>query len=426
VISETDLEVVTRIYMSLPQQRTMLDRREIMISLGGMVAIAGCTSSDQQPDTETPTDSNQTSGNDTEPESPDTDEPPTPSINITKISAPETAQQAERFDVTATITADVATTITGEAIAVNGETVAEESVEIDSDGEQTATLSLVVGSQAPTGNGTIRVRAINGSVTQEASTDIEIVRIPPDWKDPFDEAKAKLEQFLDTYAAVGSESDDATILDTTISDGYSGEGNPLLYDADNLAGEALEEVNRGTDAGQRITRLRDEVDFLNELYDLQSETCTIFPLLETELERFRNDRDRTFNVDDKYQTVSKTHQQVSDTLDGTNPVVGSNYEAKLDQIEAELEIVDLMITAIVAVFSARNNFNAEFYGTAFDRAQSARRDFGLAVRDIDDEGAYPPNDAIDTAFRDHAEAWQAEASKIENEAAGRETEDDSQ
>jgi hypothetical protein len=78
------------------------------------------------------------------------------------------------------------------------------------------------------------------------------------------------------------------------------------------------------------------------------------------------------------------------------------------------------------VFSARNYFNEEFYGTAFDRAQSARRDFGIAVRDIENEGTYPPEDTIDSTFRDHAETWQSEASEIENESSGRQTEDDSQ
>jgi len=71
-----------------------------------------------------------------------------------------------------------------------------------------------------------------------------------------------------------------------------------------------------------------------------------------------------------------------------------------------------------------NNFEAELYGTAFDRAQSARRDFERAVDDIDDEATYPPEDSVDETFRDHAAEWENEASEIENGASGRQTETD--
>lgn len=83
-----------------------------------------------------------------------------------------------------------------------------------------------------------------------------------------------------------------------------------------------------------------------------------------------------------------------------------------------------MINALTAIFSARNNFEAELYGTAFDRAQSARRDFERAVDDIDDEATYPPEDSVDETFRDHAAEWENEASEIENGASGRQTETD--
>ena len=401
----------------------MIDRRRILISAGGIVAIAGCTGGEQQPEEGETNNSTQSAGSDSESNTSEPDEPAA-NIEITSVSAPETVEQGELVDVTVTVTGDVIPTVTAEAVDVNGETIAEDSIETEDVGEQTVTLSLGLGAQVPTGNSTIRVRATNGTTTTESSADIEIVRIPPDWQDPFEEAKTNIEQFFSKYAAVGSESDDATILDTSISDGYSNEGSGNLQTAEDLAWEAFSEAEGG--ARQRMDRLRDEVAFLMELRDLQSQTCTIFSLFETELERFRGDQPLSGEVDSQYQTVSDTHQQVSNTLEGLDPVVGADYEAKLDQIEGELEIVDLMINAMSAVFSSRNFFNEEFYGTAFDRAQSARRDFGLAARDIGDEGTYPPNDAIDTPFRDHAEMWQAEASEIENKSSGRQTEDDSQ
>ena len=82
-----------------------------------------------------------------------------------------------------------------------------------------------------------------------------------------------------------------------------------------------------------------------------------------------------------------------------------------------------MINAITAVFSARNNFEQGLYGTAFDRAQSARRDFDLAVRDIENGTNYPPENAVDKEFRDHAQEWKEEASRIEKEASNRETDE---
>jgi hypothetical protein len=275
----------------------------------------------------------------------------------------------------------------------------------------------------PTGNGTIRVQATDGDVTQEASADIEIVRLPPDWEQPFEDAQRNIQRFFDAYAAVGSDNDDATILETTISDGYSNQGSGNLRTAEDEAWEAFSEASGN--ARQRMDRLRDEVAFLKELQTLQSQACEIFSLFETELENFQNGDGLSGAVDTQYQTASSTHQQVADTLEGLDPVVGADYEAKVEQIGSELEIVDLMINAMTAVFSARSAFNEEIYGIAFDRAQSARRDFGLAVRDIENEGTYPPEDALDTTFRDHAETWQSEASEIENEASGRQTEEDS-
>lgn len=406
----------------------MATRRKALFTLGAAISVAGCADTS---DTETPSKTGEanesesrgeTNTNETES---DTDSGGSPAtIEIGNIETANTAEMGSYLDVTTTVNTDTETTVTVEIIDQNGEAVGEASTDINATGEQTVTLSAIPATTSATGNGSVRVQATSGTVSKEASSEVEIVAPPEGWEQPLEDTKTSIEQFLNKYAAIGSESGDSTILDVTISDPYADNNDTGdLFDAEDHASEARSEATGNDDAIQKTRRIRDEIRFLKELDDLQEEASDIWPLLQTELEEFRGDRNISGDLDPQYNTASDIHDTASTSLDEFNPIVGSNYKQKLTQIEAELDIVDRMINAITAVFSARNNFEQGFYGTAFDRAQSARRDFDLAVRDIEDEGNYPPEDSIDQEFRDHAQEWKKEANQIEEEASNRETEE---
>jgi hypothetical protein len=406
----------------------MATRRKALLTLGAAVSVAGCTDTSDTADSSETGESNEselqkeTNNKETESDTNSTNSPAT--IEISSIDAANTAEMGSYLDVTTTVTTDSDTTVTVEITDQSGESVGEDSTEINATGEQTVTLSAIPATTSATGNGSVRVQATSGSVSKEVSTKVEIVAPPEGWEQPLENTKRSIEQFLEKYAAIGSESDDSTILDVTISDPYADNNDTSdLFDAEDHAREARDEATGNDNAIQKTRRIRDEIRFLKELDDLQQASSDIWPLLQTELEEFREGRDISGDIDPQYSTASDTHETVSTSLEELNPIVGSSYEQKLIQIEAELDIVDRMINAITAVFSAQNNLEQEFYGTAFDRAQSARRDFDLAVRDIEDETNYPPEDDIDEEFRDHAQEWKEEASRIEKEASNRETEE---
>lgn len=406
----------------------MATRRKALLTLGAAISVAGCTDTSDTQDSSENESSNETEAqaetNNNETESNTDSSEPSATIEIDSVDVSNTAEMGAYLDVTTTVATDADTTVSVEIIDKNGESVGETSTTINASGEQTVTLSPIPSTASTTGNATVRVRATSGSVSEEASSEIEIVAPPEGWEQPLEDAKRSVQQFLEKYASIGSESADGTITAVTLSDPYS-ENNDTgdLFDAEEHAGEAREEATGNDDAIQKIRRIRDEIRFLKELDDLQEDASDLWPLLQTEIERFREDRSISGDLDPQYSTASDTYETVSTSLEELDPIVGSNYEQKLSQIESELDIVDRVINAITAVFSARNNFDAELYGTAFDRAQSARRDFDLSVREIEDEANYPPEDSIDNEFRDHVQEWKEEASQIEKEASNRETEE---
>jgi len=402
-----------------------MNRRELLAT-GMLLAVAGCTESADEPTDDPSNETDQSEPDDSEePEDTNESTESDTAIEIASIDAPDTVGQTELFDVSVTVSSnepgDVAVTL----VDANDETVDEASTEITGEGEETVTVSLSVGDSVPAEESTIRVIADNGSESAESSTSITITSLEADWEAPFEEAKASINAFLDDLTSAGSEADDRTILDTTISDSYDGlEGSGYISDAEGESRDAYNEAKPDSDTRARMDRLRDEVSLLEGLRVCQRETCAVFEKLEAELEGFRNGDSLSGEVDEQYNIALDEVDNLSTLVEETEPVIGDDYGTKIDQIEGELEIVDRMINALTAIFSARNNFEAELYGTAFDRAQSARRGFERAVDDIDDEATYPPEDSVDETFRDHAAEWENEASEIENGASGRQTETD--
>ena len=389
----------------------MTDRRQFITGIATVstVGIAGCAEPEEEEETEPEEEAEaQDEGDES-----DTEQQQDADIDIQAIEAPDTVELGSTFDVDVTIVANQEGSVIVEAV--------DEEGEITDTGEQSVSLSPTLSFNPTTGEGTIRVRVETDSGGQEDATQFEIITPPEDWEKPLQEARESLGRFFDTFAAVGSESEDRTILDTTITDDYSIEGTGELAEADNQAQEALGEATGEQDIREDIRQLRREISFCQDLTDLQGDICEIWPLLEDDLESIQDESTPSEDIDGKYNDVDEHYEDVSEELDEFEPTIGELYGEKIAQIKGELDIVDRMINAITAIGSARENYDAEFYGTAFDRAQSARRDFGNIARDLDRENHYPPDDAINETFRNHVEEWQAEADKLEREAQDRET-----
>lgn len=315
-------------------------------------------------------------------------------VEINNIDTINTVEQGSQFEVKTTVTADTSTKVLVEIIDKSGEPIGEKSTIINQTGKKTVSLSFIPSSTSATGNGSVRVQAIKGSVNKKSTKTIQIIDPVEDWEESLSEAKSNIEQFLNKYASVDSKSDNQTILDVTISDRYQFNGQGNLYSAEENAREAIEEAETPEETNQ-IRKVIDEVEFLLELSSLQTKHCDIWPLLRTELKNFRNESNRSGDINPKFKEVSKKYNNVSKLLDKSSIVVGSNYEQKLTQINAELDIVDSMITGITLLYSGE--------------ALSARREFDLIIRNIEDKTSYPPKDDVDEEFRDLVQKWEAEA-----------------
>jgi len=240
-----------------------MNRRELLAT-GMLLAVAGCTESADEPTDDPSNETDQSEPDDSEePEDTNESTESDTAIEIASIDAPDTVGQTELFDVSVTVSSnepgDVAVTL----VDANDETVDEASTEITGEGEETVTVSLSVGDSVPAEESTIRVIADNGSESAESSTSITITSLEADWEAPFEEAKASINAFLDDLTSAGSEADDRTILDTTISDSYDGlEGSGIISDAEGESRDAYNEAKPDSDTRARMDRLRDEVSLL--------------------------------------------------------------------------------------------------------------------------------------------------------------------
>jgi hypothetical protein len=245
------------------------------------------------------------------------------------------------------------------------------------------------------------------------------------WERDYNSAKENVQQFLDDFSAVGSDEEGATILVTTLTDDYS--SAPLsgyLAEADTLLGDAGLEAPSGSSERKRIDRLRDETTALSALSTCQDSLWDLYSMLVERLDDYQNGQSYNYELDDAHSDTQSEADEFSNLVEDLNPIVGSQYTEKVDQLNTELDVIDDLISGIIVLFSARDSYDDEIYGIAYDRAQSARRDFESAVEEIEDPESYPPTDQVDEEFLDHAEEWLSEAEDIEQSSLGRQTEDE--
>lgn len=397
----------------MTSQFIMVTRRNALLTIGAVVPVAGCTSTsevNEENETGIGNESKPVSGkssNETDSETETTENPP--EINITEINAPESILKGSDFMVTTTINTDTNATITTEAIDENGETIAGQSTQINQTGEQVISLSHTLGRVAAVGNGTIYVRATAGSVTEQASSEITITA---DWKVAFTNARDNLDQFLSEFAAASS-INDPTILDNTIST-TGGANTGLLFEAEDLAFEALEGVPDSNDSFQnKIQRVRSEIGVVKEMENLQASVSDIYSQLQGSIDPVSYPQ---FD-DDTLDNLDTQQVRFSNSVSDLNPIVGSRYEQKAEQFASELESIDKIFNAVENTSSAQFDLERERYDNAFDSAKSAKSTFETVIENISDPEAYPPTDRVDQSFVTHVEEWKSAANEIQLSAA---------
>jgi len=388
-----------------------MNRRKLLLSAGAATSLvtAGCTDT-SSPSEDTETNENEAPGESENNESDSDVNSSEPTIEITTIQAPETIIKGSDFDVTTTITTDTEATLIVEAMDKNGESVAEQDMQLNETGEQSITLSSSPSRQAALGNGSIRVQVTSGSITEQSTSQVTITA---DWQEAFSDAKENLGQFLSEFAAVSS-IDKPTILDTTISVDYTNGGRELLTDAEDLIFEALDGVPDSNDSFRnKIQRLRSEIGVARDMSSLQGNLSYIFSESQDKL-----DSESTIppDVDRINEAESEQGDFYAKVLD-LNPIVGSRYEDKAEQFESELESVDDVFTGIRELTTARNVLDDESYDAAFNSARSAKSTFETVVGDINSSESYPPTDRVDQTFVDHVEKWESTANEIQLDAA---------
>ena len=394
-----------------------MNRRKLLLSAGAATSLvtAGCTDT-SSPSEDTETNENEAPGESENNESDSDVNSSEPTIEITTIQAPETIIKGSDFDVTTTITTDTEATLIVEAMDKNGESVAEQDMQLNETGEQSITLSSSPSRQAALGNGSIRVQVTSGSITEQSTSQVTITA---DWQEAFSDAKENLGQFLSEFAAVSS-IDKPTILDTTISVDYTNGGRELLTDAEDLIFEALDGVPDSNDSFRnKIQRLRSEIGVARDMSSLQGNLSDIFSESQDKL-----DSESTIppDVDRINEAESEQGDFYAKVLE-LNPIVGSRYEDKAEQFESELESVDDVFTGIRELTTARNVLDDESYDAAFNSARSAKSTFETVVGDINSSESYPPTDRVDQTFVDHVEEWESAANEVQlNAAAGQQSE----
>jgi hypothetical protein len=398
-------------------------RRRSLLTAGAIFALSGCTS-DSSENGETSNDDADVSNENNQSVSGEStvDETVT---EIVDISAPSTVEQGGSFDIDVTVSATSSSTVTAQLLDGDGGVIAEGSSDVDGDGETTVTVSLSIPRDAASGNSTLTATVDDGSTSDESTVTIAIAEVLEDWQRYYRDAEENVRQFLNDFSAVGSDSEDATILDTTLTDEFpSSRLSRYLAEADSLLGDARLETSPGTSSRKRIERLRNETTALQSLSDCQDSSSEAYSLLEDTLEEYRNDGNLNSEIDRVYTEAQDEFDEFTNLLSDLNPIVGSHYEEKADQLDSELDVLDRIIGALAPLFSARDAYESEFYGLAFDRAQPARQDFEDAVEDLEDAEAYPPTDQVNQEFLDLAEEWVDEADEIERSSSGRQTEDE--
>jgi len=399
-----------------------MNRRELL-AVGALVAVAGCTDSEGDTDPEPEQDDADGGDDDSVDDTPEADT----ELEILDSEVPSSVEQGAELGVDVTINAVNGAEISADLLDEDSDSLADDRTETSTDGGQTVSLSLSVGDDATVGNGELVVTAEYEpeSLSDEWTTEIEIVEVLSRLDRWEQQITDYFNEFIADFAAFGSDDDTASLLDTTVTDDYQSSGTTSpLFDADSRISDGRSETRPADPEREVFERLQDEHDTLRQLSSCQQAVCRTFNELEDALELFQEGRSLRDDYEDQYNEAEDEFEDLSELVDELDPVVNDTYDTKLEQLDGELSALDNIIRGISPVFSARDAFEDELYGLAFDRAQGARQDFESVVDDLGDGDTYPPLDETDDEFLDHAEIWADEADEIERESSDRQTDDE--
>lgn len=404
-----------------------MNRRGYLSAVGGTtasLAIAGCADETGEPDPDPEEEPDVDDGDDPQPDDDPGDDGleesnDDPVLELLDVDAAATVEQGKTLEVTVTLETNPPAAVSA-TLEADGDVLAEDTGRVD-DGEQSLTLELEIPDDVA-GEKTLEVEADNGEETATESKSVEIVDAIEPWESRLQEGIAYIEEFLQTYADTAEGVENPTFIDVTattpefnwvdVSDA-STEARTQLRDARDITEPA-------SDARDLVDEYRDENDALRSMVQAQDDVCTIFEELEGLWELYDDGRDYSRDADEARADAEDSIDEVEEEFDELQEYhVRDDYEKKFEQWSAEVAAMDRAIGGINYLFSARNAAEEEFWALANDYASDARRDLDDALRQIDQESDYPPEDRVDETLVEHIEEWRDEADSIERTSAGR-------
>jgi hypothetical protein len=392
-------------------------RRREAITTGGIVLITGCAGNTPETDADTSesntTDTDTADTNTTDVQSQPEEEEKTV-LTISNVSVSDPVKQGSNIVVSAEINTTTNATVTADLTTVNSSKITSTQTTVTPETKD-VTIELSIPNDAIPGEGTARVVVQAGNISDQSTIPVTISEVIPEWKKPFNVATKRVKKYLNDFAAEGSEAEDRTILDTTISSGFGSAGTFVLSEADEAAFNALEEVDGGNqNARGQIQRLRSEISMLRELDNTQESVCELFPQVQ--------DGRITGSYFETVEPVRKKQKQLSKSISNLNPIVGTLYKKKVTQMDEEINAVNNMIAPIEDFRSAQDSYDSQSYGAAANQAQVVQSQIQSVINDINTPTAYPPTDSVDEDFVSAIESWETKALNLQQKAAEKQSE----
>lgn len=398
----------SRSLITNPSSVSDMNRRRYLCAIGGTglsVAIAGCA--DETDDTDPGEEPDVDDGDDPQPDDEpsgdgldETDDDPV--LEILDVDAPATVEQGETLEVTVTVETSPPASVST-IIGSDGDILAEDTGRVD-EGEHSLTLELEILDDVD-GEKTLEIEADNGEETISETQSIEIESEFVAWESYLDEGRRQMQDILENYAS-HSDADDPTILDVTLTtSGYErGEYRAGIVSADHEYGAARLATDSGTEEREKVESVRQEGDVLYEIAYIQQELHDFFDELEEALELAEDDRQTTSGLRDTYFELEDQFEEIDELAEGVEPFASGYVVEKVDQIEAEIDILDQLVSGIMTLFTT---FSVE-------EALDARREFASILDTVSNENAYPPEGEVDDDLVGHVERWHDLADEIAN------------
>lgn len=385
-----------------------MDRRRLLHSSGTILAVtlAGCSdSTESNAGTETESTSDDDAGDDTE----DTETAEeTAEVEITDVDVADTVEVDHELHTVVALETPSAVTLSA-TVALEGETLGEDSTEVDADTDADVILEPEIDSDAPRGEATVRIVAETDDGSDETTEPVEIDDgLTTDQRvmeNHIDEAIKTLKSGLKEYGERAEyDGEDASLRHIYPSmEIDANRADDAFEDAHDSIGSALSRTD-GDDEWDRVRNLRNNAHALETLLLCQELIYAAYERAESEWEAWDDDR-ATFWIDrDDLEEAETLYADVEADLNADFEWVDSKFEAVDDHIGWQLEQLETTYRAIESMWHAVDEDEAKP-----ELFEVAKEDFEEVKDELREERSRSPEDVTDEVFLDLLEEWADEA-----------------